>query len=52
MKTSKSLKKKIIADRKAGVLTGMLSWKYDLTVSQIIKICDKESKLAMMSGIL
>lgn len=38
MKVSNKIKKQIIKDRKAGMMVGQLSWKYDLTIKQIMKI--------------
>ena len=36
MKIIKATQRKIKKDRKAGMLLGMLSWKYDMTIQTII----------------
>lgn len=38
MKVAKNTQKKIIADRKNGMMQGVLSWKYDVDLPTILKI--------------
>jgi len=41
-KANKKTIKQILQDRKAGMMIGQLSWKYDLTISQVDRICKEQ----------
>ena len=37
-------KRAILKDRKLGMMIGQLSWKYNLTIKQVDKICNQEEQ--------